>query len=472
MTKVLWAPNPGPQTSFLQSTAREVLYGGAAAGGKSDALIIAPLRFIENPNHRALILRRTRRELQELIDRTKVIYPEICPDAGFNEQRVRWTFPYGSYIQMGFAEHADDILNQKSNQYNWIGFDELTTFEKKMYDFMLSRNRTVDPTLPLMMRSATNPGDIGHDWVFQRFVKDQEPYKIRHIPMILPDGTETFTTRQFIPATVYDNPKLADAESYIAGMMQMGEDLAAAMLYGRWDVFEGQFFRKLPVTKDVQASLLDPDQYYIIRCLDWGIVNPTAVYWLAVYPKLQKIDIIAELYVTEMVVPEICRLIQKVEQDLAHEGITQNPRISVADPNSLFKREATSQQTIAQMMSRHGVHFVPANDDRPAGWAMLRMVLETEKLRVWPGRAPMLMRTLPTLKYDPNNKDEIYHKGRVQDHAADSLRYGLLAWYEQPGAVAKPKPQDPTKIDTLWPRLQDQWAKGRFETFEGLGKGF
>ena len=84
----------------------------------------------------------------------------------------------------------------------------------------------------------------------------------------------------------------------------------------------------------------------------------------------------------------------------------------------------------------------------------------------------MLMRTLPTLKYDPNNKDEIYHKGRVQDHAADSLRYGLLAWYEQPGSVARPKPQDPTKVDTLWPRLQNQWAKGRLETFEGLGKAF
>jgi len=267
---------------------------------------------------------------------------------------------------MGFAEHVDDIYNFKSSQFNFIGFDELTTFEEKQYNFMLSRNRTTDSTLPLMIRSATNPGGVGHDWVYQRFVKDQEPYKIYNFPLILPDGTEKLVTKQFIPATVYDNPKLADRDNYIAGMMQMGEDMSNALLYGRWDVFEGQFFRKLPVVAET-ATLLDEEQYYIIRCLDHGFVDPTAVYWLAVYPKLQTIDIIAELYVSEVVIPDVCMLIQKKEQDLHHEGIKATPRISVGDPNSLFKREATSQQTIAQMMQRSGVTFTPANDDRKAG---------------------------------------------------------------------------------------------------------
>ena len=467
MTKLLWRPNQGPQTFFLSTTAREVMYGGAAGGGKSDALIIAPLRWVDNPNHRAIVLRRTRRELQEILDRSKVIYPRVVKDATWNEARSRWSFPSGCYISFGFAEHADDIFNYKSNEYNFVGFDELTTFEERMYLFMLSRNRTTDSNLPVMMRSATNPGDIGHDWVFQRFVAKREPFKVYSYPKILPDGTVKTQTRQFILATVYDNPELADKDTYIAGLLEMGEDLAAAMLFGRWDVFEGQFFRKLPV--EVKPELLDPEDYYVIRCMDYGLNDPSAIYWLVVYPRRPIIDIVSEIYQAEVTLPDLSRMITRRQAELKLNA----PRISVGDPSSMFKRETTSQgQTIAQIMSRHGAIFSPANNDRAAGWAMLRYLFETGKMRVWQGCAPMLLRTLPTLKYDPANRDDIYHKGRVKDHGADAIRYGALCWYEQPAPLAPEKAMNPQIQDTIYPRVvraAERAAQGRFDSFEHLG---
>ena len=447
------------------------MYGGAASGGKSDALVAAPLRFIENANHRAIILRRTRRELQEVIDRSRIIYPQVCPDAIWNEQRSRWSFPYGSFIKYGFAEYADDIYNEKSNEYNFIGWDELTTFEEKMYNFMLSRNRTTDPTLPLQIRAATNPGDVGHDWVYQRFVKGYDPFRVYYHPVVLPHGKTIVRTRQFIPATIYDNPMVADRDQYIAGMMAMGEDLANALLYGRWDVFEGQFFRKMP--EEVEPKLLDPQDYYVIRCMDYGLNDPNAVYWLVVYPRHQMIDIVAELYENELSLPDLSRMILRKQARLEDADGIKKPRISVGDPNSMFRREGTSQQTIAQIMMRHGALFTPANDDRAAGWAMLQYLLDHGKLRVWKGRAPMLQRTLPTLKYDPNNRDDIYHRGRVQDHASDSIRYGVLAWWEQPAAMAKREKLDPTIQDTIYPKVIRELTKTqRTGMFDGLGEGW
>src|SRR6266496_4258214 len=138
----LWRPNDGPQTAFLAATAREVLYGGAVYGGKSEALTILPLRFVEHPKHRAIILRRTRPQLQETIDRTIQLYSTIVPGGTWRESESRWVFPSGAIIQMGHAEHEKDIFQFKTFEYNLICFDELTTFSEPMYAFMMLRNRT------------------------------------------------------------------------------------------------------------------------------------------------------------------------------------------------------------------------------------------------------------------------------------------------------------------------------------------
>ena len=223
---VLFAPNPGPQTAFLATTAKEVLFGGSVAGGKSEAVIELPFLRCWHPKHRSIIMRRTRPELQEIIDRTIQLYPQIVPGAVWREAESRWKWPSGAFTQMGYAEHEKDIFDFKSFEYDMVCFDELTSFTEKMYLFMMLRNRTKSKDLPPIVRSATNPGDIGHDWVFSRFINNKEHFKVYEMETIL-DGQSYKMSRQFIPSKVWDNIALADPESYIAGILELSpEDVA------------------------------------------------------------------------------------------------------------------------------------------------------------------------------------------------------------------------------------------------------
>jgi hypothetical protein len=430
---------------------------------------MAPLRWCHKPGFSGVILRRTYPELLELIDRTKSIYPRVIPGLtldGWNESKKRWTFPSGATLQMAAADLPDDILKLKSFEFQYVAFDELTSFLESQYSFMLSRNRTTDVELPLHVRSGTNPGGVGHAWVAKRFVKDVEPYKQTAETLILPDGQRALMTREFIPATVYDNPYLANRNEYVAGLLTMGTDLALAMLHGRWDVFEGQFFNQMP--EEIEPVLADPGNYYVIRCMDFGSFHDsTAVYWLVVYPRLLKADIIAELYVNELTIPDVAGMLKRRENRLIDEdGVKKRPVLLPADP-SIFSREATSQQAVSDIFLRHGVSWSRANNDRVAGWAMLRYLINDGKLRCWKGRAPMLYETLPGLKYDPNNKDDVYKRGKVDDHCGDALRYGVLTWYETPVPLDSPPLVDPAVQDTLFPKLIARIKKLQEQGFQG-----
>jgi predicted phage terminase large subunit-like protein len=162
-----WEPNPGPQFQFLSSSAYELLYGGAAGGGKSEGLLMGALRHVDKPWYRALLLRRTFPELQRsLIERSKLWYEDIGGE--YNEQKKLWRFPSGAVIEFGHLEYYRDVHQYQSAEYQFLGFDELTSFEERMYTYMLSRLRSAKG-IPIRVRSCTNPGGEGHEWVFRRW---------------------------------------------------------------------------------------------------------------------------------------------------------------------------------------------------------------------------------------------------------------------------------------------------------------
>ena len=159
---IVFQPNSGPQTDFLASNEKEVLYGGAAGGGKSYALLADVLRYCNHPNHSALLLRRTNDELRELVQKSQELYPRVFPGAKWSERKSLWTFPSGARIWMTYLEQDKDVLRYQGQAFTWIGVDELTQYGTPYaWNYLRSRLRTVDNDLPTYMRGTTNPGGPG-----------------------------------------------------------------------------------------------------------------------------------------------------------------------------------------------------------------------------------------------------------------------------------------------------------------------
>lgn len=215
------------QSTFLDLPDREALYGGAAGGGKSDALLMAALQYVNVPNYAALLLRRTYADLSlpgAIMNRAE---EWLMPtDAHWSDREKTWLFPSGATITFGYLEHEKDKYRYQSSEFQFVGFDELTQFREADYRYLFSRlRRTVATTIPLRMRAATNPGGEGHDWVKSRFIDEGSP-------------------ATFIPAKLSDNPHV-DREAYLENLAELDDVTRAQLEEGNWDVLpSGDLFRR------------------------------------------------------------------------------------------------------------------------------------------------------------------------------------------------------------------------------------
>jgi hypothetical protein len=396
--------------------------------------------------------------LQEVIDRQQQLYPLIEPGVKWQEDKSRWIWPSGAITSMGFMEHEADRMKFKTFEFDMVLFDELTSFTRKMYMFLFSRNRSKDVSMPAIMRGGTNPGDVGHQWVYDRFIADRTPYVVYTDKLDgsdvagVPGLEELTTTLQFIPAKLADNPKMADRRSYVAGLKMMGEE-GEAYLQGDWRMFSGQMFRKPPLSG---PPLPWTPGSSIIRAFDYGFADPLCIMWLRVH-KNGRVELLKELYSPELTVDSIARLVSRTEQELEIR-----PVISVGGKDMFNSRDTGTgaAQSIATMLQIRGVWLTPANNDRIAGWAKLQSLLHRELLYVREGAAPNLMRTLPNLVRDPNNPQDV--KDKQEDHAAECLRYAIMAvtelglWSEV-GHV--PKQQEVTENDPVFRRITEALRK-------------
>jgi len=160
---VIFRPNPGPQTEFLASPVREVLYGGAAGGGKSYAILADALRDMTHPQFRGLLVRRTTEELRELVQKSQELYPRAYPGIKWSERRMEWKAPSGATLWMSYLERDQDVTRYQGQAFSYIAFDELTQWATPFaWNYMRSRLRTTATDLPLYARATTNPGGPGH----------------------------------------------------------------------------------------------------------------------------------------------------------------------------------------------------------------------------------------------------------------------------------------------------------------------
>ena len=292
MDKV-WRPHQRQTTFFsLPDTIFEGLFGGAAGGGKSEALLMLPIvrGFYKDPKFKGLILRRTFPELEsEIIIRSRDWYK--LTGAKYNEERKRWTFPSGAVMQFGHTEYEEDVRKYDTAEYNYIGFDELTSFTEFQYTYLSkTRCRSSSNRLPAIVRSATNPGNIGHQWVRDYFIQPA-PYGT-----IIIDKT-TKLKRIFIQSFAEDNPYLMSNDpSYVNRLESLPEAEKQAKRYGAWDTFSGQVFdeyREVPNdSKGEPANACHivqpfqiPDFWLRFLSIDWGYSAMTVALWGALSPK-------------------------------------------------------------------------------------------------------------------------------------------------------------------------------------------
>ena len=245
---VIWSPQER-QALFMSRFEDEALYGGAAGGGKSDALVIEALRQVDVPHYKGLILRKTFPQLAELIDKTLNYYPRLFPRARYNGSNHTWTFPSGAKIIFGSMQYSKDKVKYQGQAYDFIAFDELTHFTFDEYTYLFSRNRPNGPNTRVYTRSTANPGGVGHGWVKERFITAAPPMQTvwERVMIRYPDGhaEKRWKSRVFVPSTVFDNKiLLANDDNYLARLASMPEAERQALLYGNWDSFSGQVFRE------------------------------------------------------------------------------------------------------------------------------------------------------------------------------------------------------------------------------------
>lgn len=436
-----WVPQPR-QAVFMARGEDEVLFGGAAGGGKSDALVAEALRQIHIPHYKGLLLRRTYPQLMELIDKAQALYPLIDPGAKYNASQHFWKFSSGAKVVFGSVNAERDKYKYQGQAYDFIGFDELTHFTASQYDYIGTRCRPNGPGTRCYVRATANPGGVGHGWVKERFITPAPPmttiWQRVRLELTGQAPIYRYRSRIFIPSKVTDNPALMENDPmYVVNLASKPEAERRALLYGDWDSYQGQVFSEWKNDPDhyedrIGTHVIEPFEppmwWRAYRSFDWGYSKPFSCGWWVVDGEGVAYRI-AEYYGCKEGVPDtgLCLNASAVFEHIAemekqHPLLKGRKWIGVADP-AIFA--ADGGESIASVAAKKGIYFSPGDHQRIAGWAQLHERLAFDDR----GRPRMyifktcrdFIRTVPALVYDESRVEDV--DTSLEDHIADETRY-------------------------------------------------
>lgn len=431
------------QRAFVQAQEFEVLYGGAAGGGKSfgqlcDALIYA-LRY---PGSKQLLLRRTYGELEKTLVRQALeLYPrEIFK---FESSRHCGRFRNGALLDFGSLDAPNDVYKYQSAEYDVIRFDELTHFTEDMYRYLLSRVRGAN-RFPKSVKSTTNPGGLGHAWVKARFIDPAPPDTAFAVGGM---------SRIFLPARLCDNPYLEQADpAYRQRLELLGERERKALLEGCWDLFEGQYFAEFDRGIHVIEPFAIPAHWPRYRAVDYGLDMLACLF--VTLDEQGRAYVYREVYESGLIVSQAAERILSATHE--HIGATYAPP-------DLWNRHKDTGRSTAEIFHQSGIPLRRACNDRVQGWLELKEWLrpyddeqgqKTAALRIF-SNCRNLLRTLPALTVAEHDPSDVANTPHELTHAPDALRY-FVAGRPRPAFGQK---REPLPFFTVMPK-RNELGKG------------
>ena len=457
-----WALNPRQtEAEQLSHKVDELLYGGAAGGGKSEWLLWHVLHLsLEHPGHKSLVLRANFPELQRTLIRNSIARFATLPVKQRPTWRAaakEWKFPNGSLIDFGHCETDDDVRKYLSAEYECIAFDELTEFTDYQYSMLRTRLRTTQTQRDRGIRphviACSNPGQRGHAWVKETFV-DPHPNGYGHHTLTTETAGITATrTIGYCRATVHDNPHIDPG--YINNLATGPEHLRRLYLEGDWNSFEGRYFPDYKPTIQTPTGeqpwhyhpqpFHPPEHWPRWRGIDYGYVAPYCCLWTTRDPHTGITHIYREDYTTGCTAEEQTR---RINQQTRHpNGTPEHIMWTSLDP-SCWRREGTGTN-IATTYMQHGIPVRKADNRRTDGWNTLHEHLQTT-IQTQHGPQPALqLHNTPNLhtelqnaQHAPNTPEDL--NTHQPDHALDALRYTLM---HHPPPTTQP-PKTPTWAQT------------------------
>ena len=412
---IIFKANEGPQEDFLAASETDVLYGGAAGGGKSYAMLVDPLRYAHRAAHRGLIIRRSMPELRELIDKSRELYPKAFPGCKYKEVEKLWNFPSGAKIEFGFLERDADVYRYQGQAYSWIGFDEITHLPTEFsWNYLASRLRTTDSEITCYMRCTANPGGVGATWVKKRYIDPSPPHESF-------EGSDGLT-RKFIPARLQDNPFLARDGNYEKMLKALPPTQRQQLLEGNWDVAEGAAFTEFMPHLHVITPFEIPVHWERIKGIDYGYASESACIWGTVDPSDGTLIIYRELYRKGLLGTELADLITNMElQDpFSVQGVLDT---------ACWSRTGTTGPTIGETLVRAGHKLRRADKNRIQGKIQIHEYLKVmqsgrPKIQIF-NTCPNLIRELQSIPLDKRNPEDV--DTHAPDHAYDALRYLIMS---------------------------------------------
>ena len=412
---VIFKANEGPQEDFLAAGETDVLYGGAAGGGKSYAMLIDPLRFAHRSAHRALIIRRSMPELRELIDKSRELYPKAFPGSKYKEVEKLWIFPSGAKMEFGFLERDADVYRYQGQAYSFIGFDEITHLPTEFaWNYLASRLRTTDSEIETYMRCTANPGGAGANWVKKRYIDPAPPNESFR-------GADGLT-RKFIPARLQDNPYLAKDGRYEQMLNALPPTQRQQLLDGNWDVAEGAAFTEFTPFDHVITPFEIPIHWERSKGIDYGYASESACVWGAVDPSDGTLIIYRELYRKGLLGTELAGMLTEMEMEdpFSVQGVLDT---------ACWSRTGTTGPTVGETLQRAGHKLRRADKNRIQGKIQIHEYLKLTqsgrpKIQIF-NTCPNLIRELQSIPLDKTKPEDV--DTHASDHAYDALRYLIMA---------------------------------------------